>query len=259
MKDYYQILGVAKTATAAEIKQAYRRLASQHHPDKGGDTAQFQQIQQAYAVLSDDAKRAQYDQPSATGFSSQQSPFDFTTIFDIFGTRFQHHHGQQTRQVRVAIDISLTDLARGHPRLVTIGMPQGQHQTLELKIPPGVEHNNTVRYQGIAPGGGDLLAVFRIHAEAGWERQGANLVHEHSMNIWDLILGTETVITDLAGHQITLAIAPRTQPGTQLRVRGHGLPRAQGAPGDLIVAIRAHVPTHIPEDLLQLIDHHRAK
>jgi DnaJ-class molecular chaperone len=122
-----------------------------------------------------------------------------------------------------------------------------------------VEHNNTVRYQGIAPGGGDLLAVFRIHAEAGWERQGANLVHEHSMSIWDLILGTETVITDLAGHQITLAIAPRTQPGTQLRVRGHGLPRASGPAGDLIVTIRTQIPQHIPEHLLQLIDQHRAQ
>ena len=257
--NYYEILGVDKTSTPDQIKQAYRRLASKFHPDKGGDTAQFQQIQQAYAVLGDDAKRAQYDQPLSTGFGSQSSPFDFTTIFDIFGTRFQQHHPQQTRQIRIAVDIGLRDLATGRPRLITIGMPGGQHHNLELAIPPGIEHNNTVRYQGIAPGGGDVLVAFRIHPEPGWERQGANLVLAHDMSIWDLILGTETVITDLVGHQITLAIAPRTQPGTQLRVRGHGLPRAQGAPGDLIVAIRAHVPTHIPEHLLQLIDQHRAQ
>ena len=63
MKNYYQILGVSPQATPEEIKHAYRRLASQHHPDKGGDTARFQEIQEAYAVLSDAAKRQQYDNP----------------------------------------------------------------------------------------------------------------------------------------------------------------------------------------------------
>ena len=93
--DHYQTLGVAKNATPDEIKKAYRKLASQHHPDRGGDTARFQTIQAAYDTLSDPQKRAQYDNPPPqfNGFNPQQNGFDFhfgSGFPDIFGQFFRH-------------------------------------------------------------------------------------------------------------------------------------------------------------------------
>ena len=87
MTNHYQTLGVERTASAEDIKRAYRKLAGQHHPDRGGDTAKFQTIQAAYDVLGDQGKRQQYDNP-APQFSGG-APFDFDNIFNMFGARFQ--------------------------------------------------------------------------------------------------------------------------------------------------------------------------
>ena len=112
MTDHYATLGVAKTATADEIKRAYRRLASQHHPDKGGDTAQFQKIEEAYRVLSDPAQRQRYDnpQPNFGGFSFQQGQ----NLHDIFGQMFGQNSpfGSQRPKshIRMTIWITLADV-----------------------------------------------------------------------------------------------------------------------------------------------------
>ena len=100
MTDHYAKLGVARNATQDEIKRAFRRLASQHHPDKGGDTKKFQEIQAAYDVLGDTAKRSQYDSPQPQfsglgGGPNFNANFDFNTIFDMFGARFQPPQAQR--------------------------------------------------------------------------------------------------------------------------------------------------------------------
>ena len=95
MSDHYSTLGVAKTATQDEIKKAYRKLASQHHPDKGGDTKKFQDIQTAYETLGDEQKRSQYDSPQPQGVHFEfggPGGFDLGSIFNMFGARgFQNH------------------------------------------------------------------------------------------------------------------------------------------------------------------------
>jgi len=91
VKDYYSILGVSKSSTEDEIKKAYRKLAMQHHPDRGGDEAKFKEIEEAYRVLSDSDQRRQYDNPGVhvnfNDFSG--SPFDFDSIFSMFGAQFR--------------------------------------------------------------------------------------------------------------------------------------------------------------------------
>jgi curved DNA-binding protein CbpA len=151
MKNHYQTLGVEQTASPEEIKRAYRKLAGQHHPDKGGDTRLFQEIQAAYDVLGDTNRRAEYDNPTqggvhfGAGFGGQ--PFNFDTIFDIFGTRFQHggFQQQQRQQARMTLWITLADVARGGKQTVSVGTAQGT-QTIEIEIPvgppQGVSHIN---------------------------------------------------------------------------------------------------------------------
>jgi curved DNA-binding protein len=264
MKNHYQTLGVEKTASAEEIKQAYRRLAAQHHPDRGGDTQTFQEIQGAYSVLGDPQRRAEYDNPMmggmhfGAGFGGAQ-PFNFDSIFDIFGTRFQHGgFHQQRAQARMTLWITLADVARGGKQTVSVGTQQGT-QTIEIEIPLGIEDGNTVQYPGLAPGGADLIIQYRIHAHPGWQRQGLNLILEQEVNLWDCILGNEIVIRDLLQNQLTVTVPPRTQPGTMMRLRGRGLPSRHGQSGDLFVRVQTSIPEHIDQDLLEMLQDKKIK
>jgi DnaJ-class molecular chaperone len=258
MKNYYDILGVKSSATPDEIKRAYRKLASQHHPDKGGDVAKFQEIEQAYRTLSDPQKRQQYDNPQPDfgnfGFHSQPGGFDFDTIFDIFGARFNPQQ-RRAQQARMSLWIQLQDVASGGKRTVSVGTPTGT-STVEIEIPLGIDDGDTVQYPGLAPGGIDLIVSFRIHPNPRWHRQGNNLTTDYTVNVWDLILGTESRLRDILGTEIAFTIPPNTQPGTVLRLRGRGLRHRNGQQGDLMVRIQARLPETIDQELL---DHIRAK
>jgi len=260
MKNPYQTLGVERNATPDEIKRAYRRLAGQHHPDKGGDTSRFQEIQSAYDILGDPQRRAEFDNPQmggmhfGAGFGGQ--PFNFDTIFDIFGARFQHP--QQRVQARMTLWVTLSDVAQGGHKTVSVGTHQGTH-TVEIEIPLGIDDGDTIQYHGLAPGGGDLIVQFRLHPHPGWQRQGLNVLTDQTISIWDLVLGTEITIRDLLGSQLNLTIPPRTQPGTVLRLRGRGLKKKNGPNGDLMVRVTAMIPEHIDHDIISLLQSKTAK
>jgi DnaJ-class molecular chaperone len=265
MQDLYSVLGVGRSASPDEIKRAYRRLASQHHPDKGGDTQRFQQIQSAYDVLSDPDKRAQYDnpQPQNFNFGGGFGPqgFDFNNIFEMFGTRFGHQQQQQQRQPRFArmtLWIQITDVASGGMRTVSVGTAQGS-QTVEIEIPRGINDGDTVQYPNLAPGGMDLVVTFRIHPNPEWHRQGNNITTEHRVSIWTFILGGEIQVRDVLGNQFKLQIPAGTQPGTTMRMRGRGLQPRHGTPGDLFVRVQAQIPTDIAPELIEYIRQHTAQ
>lgn len=256
MSDYYQTLGVDRNASPDEIKRAYRRLASQHHPDKGGDRHKFQEIQRAYSVLSDDQQRAQYDNPSpfGPGGGFQGPGFDFQSIFDMFGARFNHPGQQQFRQqARMSLWITLEDLARGGARTVSVGTQHGTH-AVEIDIPQGIDDGDTVQYGGIGPGGMDLIITFRVHPNPRFQRQGLHLIHELTVSVWQLILGTRATVRDVLGAQIEIVIPAGTQPGTLLRVKGRGLTRAGRGTGDLLVRVLNTIPEGIDQDLKDLIE-----
>lgn len=257
MKNYYQTLGVERSASADEIKRAYRKLASQHHPDRGGDTAKFQEIEEAYRTLSDPQKRQHYDNPNPfSGFGSAGpdgfQPFNFDTIFDIFGAKFGQGQPRQT-VARMSLWITLTDVAQGGSKTISVGTNHGVH-AIDIEIPAGIEDGQTVQYTGLAPGGGDLVITFRIHPNPRWQRQGPNLITEHRVPIWSLIIGGETVVSDILGKQFTMQIPPHCQPGTMLRLKGRGLPQRSAGPGDMLVKLQAVIPDTIPQAILDAIE-----
>lgn len=251
--DYYKILGVQRSANADEIKRAYRRLASQHHPDKGGDKETFQNIQEAYAVLSDSARRQQYDNPNVRVNinSGPMPPFDFDTIFDVFGQRF---HGDRRPAARLTLWLELADVVRGGSRVVSVTTPMGA-ANVEIQIPSAVTDGSMVRYQGLAPGGMDLVIEFRIRPGGRWQRQtDIDVITEKSVSIWQLILGTDLDCEMLNGSVIKVKVPPRTQPGTVLRIRGHGLPLPQvSGRGDAFIRLQAQLPDDISTELLEMI------
>jgi molecular chaperone DnaJ len=248
--NHYQTLGVDRNATPDEIKRAYRRLASQHHPDKGGDKHKFQEIEQAYRTLSDPHQRAQHDNPQQTFGQG----FNFESIFDIFGARFQHPSAhRQPQRAMMTLWITLRDAVIGGRKTVSIGTHQGT-QAVEIEIPTGIDDGSNVQYPGIGPGGMDLIITYRIHQDPKWSRQGLTLQTKHAISIWDLILGCEIDLRDIVGNNLSLTVPPRTQPGTVLRLRGRGITNRAGDSGDLLVQMHAQIPDTIPEELLTQIN-----
>ena len=262
--NYYETLGVSKSSTQDEIKKAYRKLASTYHPDRaGGDTAKFQAIQEAYATLGDDQKRAEYDtpRPQFGGFQGFHDTPGGVNINDIFGNMFgqQGFAKQQTHrrsQVRMTLWITLLDVATGGKRTVSLGTHQGV-SALEIEIPLGINDGDNVQYEGLGPGGSDLVVNFRVSPERTWQRDGLDLTMEVRLNIWDLILGGELNIDTLTNKTLNARIPERTQPGTSLRLRGQGLKDRAGNTGDIFVKIQASIPDNIAPEILDAIRNHQ--
>ena len=261
MSDHYATLGVAKNASPDEIKRAFRKLASQHHPDKGGDTAMFQRIQAAYDVLGDPAKRQQYDNPSPFGnqgsnpFNGQSFNFNFGSggfnFGDIFGA-FNQAQQQRRGHVRMSLWIKLSDVATGGKRPVAWG-----NHTVEIDIPLGIGDGDNVQYGGIAPGGQDLVVQFRVQPDPRWARDGLNLITEVTVPIWDLLLGSEITVTDILGNQLVATVPARTQPRTMLRLRGKGLRSRNGNTGDILVRVNAQIPDVVHPEIIEAVQKHR--
>jgi curved DNA-binding protein len=259
MSDHYQTLGIPRTANADEIKRAYRKMAAQYHPDKGGDTEKFQEVQKAYSILSDPQSRAQYDNPQPQfnmNFGASGQEFNFESVFNIFNqTRFHQAHNQPRRtQLKLTLWLTIQDVFAGGRRPVSIGTPQG-NIVAEIEIPQGVTDGETLQYPNIGPDGSDVIVTFRHHVNPQWKIDGANVITEHEVSIWDCILGKQVFIRGIQNETMMLTIPEKTNPGSILRMRGQGLPirNGVGSRGDLLVKIKSSMPTHIPEELLNLI------
>lgn len=244
MEDYYSVLGLSKNASQDEIKQAYRKLASRYHPDHGGDTAKFQQLQTAYSILSDPEQRARYDNPSPFSKFFSDS-FDFSQ-FDFF----KQHVRQPITRISLWLDIS--DVYTLAKKIVTININSHYHN-MEIDIPPGLEDGHSVRYQKIGSSGEDIIVIFRIRSHPVFSKNGSSLVVEQNCNIWQMICGGELSVTDPAGGVILVNVPPRTKPGTRLRLKNRGFHALRGGSGDMLVHLNAVIPDQISTDLLENI------
>ena len=173
--DYYKTLGVERNATPDDIKKAYRRQAAKHHPDRGGDTAEFQMIEEAYRNLSDPELKAQHDNPNpfggqGGGFSGFPGSFSFNfgggNPFEEF---FRQARQQQQRVYTVSLWVTLEQVARGSEEAVQFNTHLGV-KTFSIKVPQGVGDGQAVRYRGLMPDG-DLQIEFRVHDHQKFERK----------------------------------------------------------------------------------------
>lgn len=251
MNNPYSILGVAKGATADTIKRAYKEKAKEHHPDRGGDANKFAEISNAYDILKDPNKRAYFDQTGSTdqrqqGFNQQQG-FHFN---DIFSQMFRQQ--QRQAEARINMSISLRDSLAGGKRIIGVQTPQGSTD-VEIDIPRGIVHGESVRYAKAAPGGMDLVVNFRIKGDAKWQRNGLDMHTEASVDFWKLIIGGDIIVTDVLGKKYDVRIPPRTNPGSTIRLGSAGVFRDRHNPGDIFVKIKATMPKNIPEEIINTI------
>jgi len=263
-KNYYDILGISKTADAAEIKKAYRNLARQHHPDmvNEGDKAaaekRFKEINEAYQVLSDPQKRKMYDQFGHTGtrgvgggpsqgqwgpftytYSTQggASPFGDVDPFSIFEDFFGFRGFSGSREPRKGknlyyeMHVDFADAVHGTERAVSI-----ESGKVSVKIPKGVRSGTEMRFSGKGMPGpdgapsGDLFITFRVSTPAHFQRVGDNLGIALEIDFVQAILGdvVDVSIVDPDAKDslgtARLKIPSGTQHGAQFRLRGKGMP-----------------------------------
>ena len=284
MKDYYKILGVNKDATEEEVKKAFRKLAHVHHPDKkGGDEAKFKEASEAYAVLSDKKKRAQYDAygsagPGAGGFGGQGgfNPSDFGFDFsgfgnggaqfeagdlgDILSSIFGGRRVRRGRDVAVDIELSFQESVFGADRKVLINSKLVKQKEVAISVPPGIDDGQMIRLSGMGEtleGGvpGDLYVKVHVRKHPYLRKEGYNLVMDLSVKLTEAVLSSEKMIATLDG-EITLKVPAGTKHGTILRVKGRGVPHASDSKtrGDLYVRVLVEIPEKLSKEAKKLFE-----
>jgi len=251
--DPYSTLGVGRTASDSEIKSAYRRLAMKHHPDKGGDSQKFAQINEAYEVLKDPQRRAEYDnpQPQFNGFNNV--PPGFEDIFaNAFGAGFRQQQYQRpvrNKNITIGHTLTLEEVYTGKTVFANYSLSNGRIEKLEMNIPPGVDHNSTVVFRGygddVIPNvpRGDLILKVRVRKHPIWVKDGLNIMKNQKVDAIDCILGTEVQIDMPNQKSVVLKIPAGTKTGTTFSIGGYGIPnRNTGKTGNVYVSIEADIP-----------------
>lgn len=253
--DYYSVLGVAKSATQTEIKQAYRKLAMKHHPDRGGDSSTLTLINEAYEVLGNETKRAEYDNPQTT--------FRSNDFYHNFDEGFFRQRVRRNGNTAIAVEITLADVIQGKELLASYRVSSGEQQTVEIKIPLGIQSGQVLRYKGLGdnsvPGPrGDLLVKVTVQEEKNWTRQGDNLVLQYKVNALDMITGTKIRVETLDDKHIELKIPQGTKVDTKFSVAEYGTPNpATHKRGNLYIQIIPEITKIKDEELLEQIRSYR--
>lgn len=263
--DYYKTLGVDKNASQDDIKKAYRKLASKYHPDRGGDTKLFQDLQAAYDTLSDPEKRKDYDNPQPQGFGN----FGFSGMpDDLFAQMFGGRSGpfgmggrtRKNRTMNLKVQLTLKEVIHGKKVVGNIPLPSGREQSVEITIPRGLDNGDAIRYQGIGDDSiqgvprGDLIITIEEIPDPRFTRQGSDLYMDKEVSIWDTILGTTVDVETPDDVKLQIKVAPGTQPGTTLSCKGYGVSkRNNDSRGNLYVRLKVTVPKNIDTGDLEII------
>ena len=295
-KDYYKVLGVDKSATEQEIKKSYRRLARQHHPDQNPNNKsaeeRFKEINEAYEVLGDSEKRVKYDQLGTNYHQWQQRGgdprgFDFSqwanqsgrgrtqniNVEDLFGsnsggfsdffrTMFADSGGmggfsssQSVRQdSEQTIEISLEEAYHGGSRTLV----DATGERFAVKIPKGAKTGTKVRLKGKGQNGADLYLVMKERLHPIFERDEEHpddLRREIRVDLLTAVLGGEVRVETLKGA-VNLKIAPGTQGGIELRLKGRGMPNLKESEphGNLYVTVQIDIPTSLSNEERELYE-----
>jgi molecular chaperone DnaJ len=277
-KDFYKVLGVDKKATADEIKKKYRSLARDLHPDKNqGDTAReekFKAVSEAYDILSDSKKRAEYDEARSmferggfrapTGGGNFQGG-DFSDLFgggnpqDIFANLFGGGGRRGPRKgsdLQTEATITFKESVFGTTLDLKLNIDGTGSQTISARVPAGVNDGAKIRVKGKgAPGEagpGDLFIELNVKPHAIFSRKGENLTLTLPVTFAEAALGADLKVPTLSGDDVTVRLAAGTPTGRVLRVKGRGIKKG-AVTGDLLITIEVQVPRALEGKALEAI------
>ncbi len=268
-KDFYQLLGLSKGASDAEIKSAYRKLARQYHPDVNKTpeaAAKFKEVSEAYQVLSDPQKKQMYDQYGSAAFGSGSGGFGGAGGFNPFGGDYQTYTYNTgggnpgagfgfedpfelfeqifgmggfgnafRRRATYQMDVSFDEVLKGASKEVEVRDENGRNKRMNIKVPAGVDNGTRVRF-------GEVDIIFRVQWNNKFVRDGANVVTESVVSVPQIVLG-DTVEVETVWGKVSLKVPTGTDPGTLIRIKEKGLPHLRGAgKGDHFVRIKLDVP-----------------
>jgi len=263
----YAVLGVDRTASKDDIKQAYRKLAMKYHPDRNdGKDEKFKEAKEAFDMIKDGAKP--YSDRVNPGGYKGANDFGFDPediINDVMSGRrgkedfadilreARYKHQRQHQHVTVAAPISLAEAVIGGDRPMRIRVGS-QDEMVMVSIPKGLLDGESIKYSKLV-NGVDVTVKFTIMPDKIWSIKDLDLIKEQDISIWDLIVGGALDVTTINGSVLRLKIPPKTQPGTSMRVPGKGiLSRLNNtSKGDLLVRLNAKIPSTIPDELLDMI------
>lgn len=241
MKDYYKVLGLEKTATAEDIKNAYRRLAKKYHPDVSTEenaTELFQELQEAYSVLKDPTKKEQYDlggnphsRDRVHQYYHASSRDPFVNIHDLF----EALRGQQPRQRQTIyqVAISLEEAFRGTLRTIN---------GTAFRIPPGLRTGNRLTVENF------LVDVVVVPHER-FKRAGDDLLLHATVSAPEAMVGTKLKVAHIDGTTLICDLPAGTQPGQVMRLKGKGMPNPEvAAIGDLLIQVTITIPTLLTDE-----------
>ena len=286
-KNYYEVLGVVKTATPEEIRSVFRKKAREYHPDVAKDKVKgaekFKELNEAYEVLSDPAKRAKYDEMGRevpgggyewaggvprgqAGPGMEEVHFGGTGFSDFFESMFGGMGGVEgmraaggRRMARRGADVegdlmvTLEEAMQGSSREVTLQRGGGRVETYRVKVPAGVREGQRIRLAGRgqegASGGeaGDLYLRVRLARHPDLRVEGENLVTDLEMAPWEMVGGATVPVKTLEGT-VMLKVPAGSLAGQKLRLRGQGLRREDGSRGDLYAILEVVVPGAVGDE-----------
>ena len=296
MANYYDILGVSKSSSQSEIKKAFRKKAMEYHPDRNQDNPKaeekFKEINEAYAVLSDEQKKQQYDMFGDRKFHQQYSSddifrgADFGSIFDdlgmsgdifsnIFGGGgfggqagggFGRHSGgfsrgpQKGQDVEYTVQVGFMDAYNGTERKLQFNLNDGSSRDLTIKIPKGIETGKKLRVsgKGVASrsGGpnGDLFVIVEVAAHPDFKRVGDNIETNVSLKVSEAFLGCSKEVNTPQGVK-KVKIPAGVKLGTKIRLKGLGFNNLKTkTPGDLFAVISLEVSKDLSNEQKDLIE-----
>jgi len=283
--DYYDLLGVSKDASDAELKKAYRKQALEWHPDKHPDNKEaaekrFKEINQAYQILSDKDKRAAYDRMGHAAFapgggfgrdSAQGSPFgqgspftytytsggqnpfggmDFGDPFEIFEQFFGGGSPFRAQQQipRYSVDIDFMEAVHGVEKEFSVG---GKRR--KIKIPAGVDDGSRIRFNDLPDGKAGFILSINVRPSDIFERDGADIYLTHEIPFSLATLGGDTKVPTVDG-ELKLKIRKGTRSGSLVRLSGKGIPHLRGrGRGDQYVKFVVSVPTRLSREQKKLV------